>query len=101
VRGYAYRDLGPIADGAVTSGGVLGTASLELARPFFATLPSLWGAVFVDAGTAATSFSTFSPVVGAGFGIRWRSPVGPLRLDLARALDAQRWRLHFSIGIAL
>jgi translocation and assembly module TamA len=101
VRGYAYRDLGPIVDGSVTSGGVLGTASLELARPFSAEMPSLWGAVFVDAGTAATSFAAFSPVVGTGFGIRWRSPVGPLRLDLARAIDDRRWRLHFSIGVAL
>ena len=101
VRGYGYRELGPIDNGSVTSGASLFTGSLELARPFSANVPSLWGAVFVDAGQAATSFAAMNPVVGAGVGLRWRSPVGPLRLDIARALDSQRWRLHFSIGIAL
>jgi translocation and assembly module TamA len=101
VRGYGYRELGPIVDGTVTSGGALGTVSFELARPFLAETPALWGAVFVDAGRAAASFGDFKPAVGVGFGVRWRSPVGPLRIDLARSLELQRWRLHFSIGIAL
>ncbi len=101
VRGYGYRDLGPIVDGAVTSGGALFTSSLELARPFSAQLPSLWGAVFVDAGRAASSFRQLTPAIGAGFGLRWRSPVGPLRLDLAYGEELRRWRVHFSVGIAL
>jgi translocation and assembly module TamA len=101
VRGYGYRELGPVVDGSVTSGGVLATTSLEVARPVSPRLPSVWGAVFVDAGNAATSFKGFSAVTGAGLGVRWRSPVGPLKLDLARGLDTGRWRLHFSIGIAL
>ncbi|MBL8361990.1 MAG: BamA/TamA family outer membrane protein [Rubrivivax sp.] len=101
VRGYGYRDLGPIVDGTVTSGGALLTTSVEVARPFSASLPSLWGAVFIDAGRAATSFNDFKPAVGTGFGLRWRSPVGPLRLDLAYGEELRRWRVHFSIGIAL
>ncbi len=101
VRGYGYRDLGPIVEGAVTSGGALFTTSLEVARPFAASLPSLWGAVFVDAGRAAASFRQLTPAIGAGVGLRWRSPVGPLRVDLAYGEELRRWRVHFSIGIAL
>lgn len=100
VRGYSYRSLGPIVDGAVDSGDALATASIEVARPLLARLPSVWGAVFIDAGRAAPSFRGFQPAVGAGVGIRWRSPVGPLRLDLAWAEELQRARVHFSVGIA-
>ena len=38
---------------------------------------------------------------GAGVGIRWISPVGPLRLDVAKGLDPEfggEWRVHFSMG---
>jgi len=100
VRGYDYRSLGPIVDGAVDSGDALFTASVELARPLSRRLPSVWGAVFVDAGRAATSFAELEPAVGLGAGVRWRSPVGPLRLDLAWGEETRSWRLHFSVGIA-
>ena len=101
VRGYGYRALGPVVDGAVTSGATLFTASAELARPISATLPSLLGAVFIDAGRAAPTFRELTPAIGVGVGLRWRSPVGPLRLDWAWANELRRTRLHFSIGIAL
>jgi translocation and assembly module TamA len=100
VRGYGYRELGPVVDGAVGSGETILTGSLELARPITAAMPSLWGAIFVDGGNAATSFGQLEPVYAYGFGVRWRSPVGPLRIDLAWAEDATTPRLHFSIGIA-
>ncbi len=100
VRGYAYRSLGPLAGGEVGSGRVLVTTSLELARPFSAALPALWGAVFVDIGNAATSFKNIDYVSGAGVGLRYRSPVGPLRLDYAWAQETGKGRLHFSVGIA-
>ena len=100
VRGYAYRSLGPVTDGLVGSGNALFTSSVELARPISANLPSVWGAVFVDAGNAADNFQTLRPVLGYGIGVRWRSPVGPLRLDWAYGQEARRGRLHFSVGIA-
>jgi len=100
VRGYAYRSLGPLVDGAVGGGDVLATASIEVARPILRQLPSVWGAVFVDAGRAAESFKGFDPAVGAGVGVRWRSPVGPLRLDWAYGQEVRKSRLHFSVGIA-
>ena len=100
VRGYGYRELGPVVDGAVGSGETILTGSVELARPITAAMPSLWGAVFIDGGNAATSFGELKPVYGYGFGVRWRSPVGPLRIDLAWAQNVSTPRLHFSIGIA-
>jgi translocation and assembly module TamA len=100
VRGYAYRTLGPEANGVVGSGPVLVTASVEVARPFVASMPSLWGALFVDAGRAGNHFGSLSPALGYGAGVRWRSPVGPLRLDLAWAQEQRKFRLHFSVGIA-
>lgn len=100
VRGYGYRDLGPIVNGVVTSGRMLFTASLELARPIVASLPALWGAVFVDAGNAANSWQSMRPVYGVGPGLRWRSPVGSLRIDFPYAVEDHRWRLEVSLGIA-
>ena len=101
VRGYAYRSLGPTENGLTVGGRVLATASLEVARPFTLSLPSVLGAVFVDAGNAASRWNDFKPVVGYGAGVRWRSPVGPLRIDLARAHETGKWRLHFSVGVTL
>jgi translocation and assembly module TamA len=100
VRGYAYRTLGPSSGGTVDSGKSVLTASVELARPLSEHLPQFWGAVFVDAGQAANSFSDLRPVVGSGIGLRWRSPVGPLRLDLAYGEAVRKARLHFSVGIS-
>lgn len=101
VRGYAYRSLGPEVNGQAVGGRVLLTGSAELARPISTRLPMLWGAVFVDAGQAAERWSALHPVVGWGAGLRLRSPVGPLRVDIARGQALGQWRLHFSVGIAL
>jgi translocation and assembly module TamA len=100
VRGYDYRSLGPEVGGSVGGGTSVLTASLEVARPILSSMPSLWGALFVDAGNAANGFDELEPFVGAGVGLRWRSPVGPLRLDLAWGQEVRDWRLHFSVGIA-
>ena len=100
VRGYAYRSLGPSSGGTVDSGKSVLTASVELARPLSEHLPQFWGAVFVDAGQAANRFSDLRPVLGSGIGLRWRSPVGPLRLDLAYGEAVRKVRLHFSVGIS-
>jgi translocation and assembly module TamA len=100
VRGYGFRSLGPVVDGVVGSGNALLTGSVELAHPISRSIPSLWGAVFFDTGNAADSFSQLDPVTGIGAGVRWRSPVGPLRLDWAWARELRQGRLHFSVGIA-
>lgn len=100
VRGYAYRSLGPRVAGALLSGRVLFTGSAEVAHPISSRLPSLWGAAFIDAGNAADRWQNLHPVLGYGLGLRWRSPVGPLRMDLAYGDEVHKVRLHLSVGIA-
>ncbi|KAK6022371.1 hypothetical protein OSTOST_11934, partial [Ostertagia ostertagi] len=68
VRGYAYRSLGPVQNGLTVGGRVMATGSLEIARPFTMSLPSLWGAAFIDAGNAASRWTDYRPVVA------WASP---------------------------
>lgn len=100
VRGYAWRSLAPQVGGVDVGGRVVATASLEVARPVSDKLPSVWWAAFVDAGRAAERWNGFSPAWGAGLGVRWRSPVGPLRADVAYGEEVRNWRLHLSVGIA-
>jgi translocation and assembly module TamA len=99
VRGYGYRTLGPDVNGVIVGGRVLSTASVELEHVLTARLPSLFGALFVDAGDAADRWNELHPVVGVGTGLHYRSPVGPLRLDVAYGINEQRWRLYLSVGV--
>ncbi len=98
VRGYEYRSLTPNVSGVEVSGRVLSTASLEASHPLLARLPALHGAVFVDVGQAAMRWADLKPVVGVGAGVRYRSPIGAVKLDLAWGQDVQRWRMHLSVG---
>ena len=106
VRGYGYRDLGPrkinaqTGESVLTSGRKLLTGSIEIAHAFSAKRPSLWWAAFLDAGNAVAQWSDYKPALGYGLGLRWRSPVGPLRIDWAYGRDLHKGRLHFSVGIA-
>jgi translocation and assembly module TamA len=100
VRGYAWRSLTPQVNGVDVGGRVLATASVEIARPVSEKMPSVWWAAFIDAGRAAERWNGFKPAWGAGLGLRWRSPVGPLRVDAAYGDEVQAWRLHLSVGIA-
>ncbi len=99
VRGYGYRSLGPQEAGVVRSARVLFTSSLELAHPLSSRWPSVWGATFLDAGQAADHWNELDPVLGYGVGVRWRSPVGPLRVDLAYGQALRKTRLHVSLGV--
>lgn len=100
VRGYAYQSLGPLdTTGAAVGGRVAVVGSVELARPFLRSMPALWGATFVDVGNAATRWNTLDAALGYGVGLRWRSPVGALRMDLAYGQQVRKVRLHFSVGI--
>lgn len=101
VRGYGYRTLGVKQDGVTLGGRSLFTGSVELAHPLWDRFPTLWGAVFADVGDAAATWSALSPHWGYGAGVRWRSPVGPLRLDAAYGREVKAFRLHFSVGITL
>ncbi len=101
VRGYAYRSLGVEIAGVTTGARSVATASLELAHALPVRVPGLQGAIFADVGDAADRFSKMSAKRGYGFGVRWRSPVGPFRLDVAYGEAVQQWRLHFSVGVSL
>lgn len=95
VRGYGYNTLGVEQDGAVVGGNVTAVLSAELVY----RLAPQWGlAVFTDAGNAADSWSNFKFERGSGFGGRWRSPIGPVNLDIARSHSTHKLRLHFSVG---
>ena len=101
VRGYEWRSLGPHNSiGSVVGGNSLVTGSIELAHPVMASLPSVWWATFVDTGTAASRFSALKMALGYGAGLRWRSPVGPLNIDVAFPDDIRKPRLDLSVGVA-
>ncbi|MFB1631061.1 autotransporter assembly complex family protein [Pseudomonas sp. AP-1] len=97
VRGYDYQSLSPKnSDGDRIGGRYLVAASAE----YQYSLAEKWRvATFVDQGNAFNTLELPSLKTGVGIGVRWVSPVGPLRLDLARALDDDGgFRLHFSMG---
>ncbi|MHB1259606.1 autotransporter assembly complex protein TamA [Thiobacillus sp.] len=97
VRGYAYQSLGRTVSGGVASVRYLATGSVEYNYFFNRD----WGmALFVDAGDAADTPRQLSPVFGYGFGARYRSPVGPVNLDLAYGEATRQFRLHFSLGVS-
>jgi len=100
VRGFDYKTLGPknSAD-EVVGGRNLLTASIEYEYPIKKT----WGiAFFVDTGNAFNSFSNYELFTGAGIGVRWHSPIGPIRLDLAQDIEGnENPRLHLSMGLDL
>jgi translocation and assembly module TamA len=101
VRGYALSGIGvTTSPGVISAGRYLATGSAEWQIPIYRQSQRTdWeGTVFVDAGAVADSPSQMRAKVGAGFGARWRSPVGPLQIDLAQAQDTHQWRLHMSVG---
>jgi translocation and assembly module TamA len=97
VRGYRYESLGPEnAAGDVIGGKHKLSAGLEYDFPIMDN----WKlAVFADAGNAFNDFADYELKTGAGVGVRWLSPIGPIRVDLASALDNDnKLRLHITMG---
>ena len=95
VRGYGYQELGVQQGDAVIGGRYLTTASAEYQYWF---KPAWGAAVFYDAGNAGDSFSALHPKSGYGAGARWKSPVGPINVDVAYGHAVHKYRLHFSLG---
>jgi translocation and assembly module TamA len=54
--------------------------------------------VFIDAGDAFDDPGEFQLATGVGIGVRWRSPIGPFRADVAYGERSKEVRLHFSVG---
>jgi translocation and assembly module TamA len=97
IRGFDYQQIGDLdAKGEVIGGKYEAIASTEYEHYF---LPKWGAAVFVDAGDAFTQ--QYDVNVGAGVGVRWKSPLGLLRLDVARPVVSDfdhSWRIHLVIG---
>ncbi|CAM4036619.1 Translocation and assembly module TamA [Pseudomonas reidholzensis] len=97
VRGYDYQSLSPKnSDGDRIGGRYMVAGSAE----YQYSLTDKWRvATFIDQGNSFNTLELPSLKTGVGIGVRWVSPVGPLRLDLAKALDDDGGiRLHFSMG---
>ena len=95
VRGYAFESLGVQDGNAVVGGRYLAVASVEYTH----WIAESWGlAAFVDAGNAADTLSGLKPAFGVGVGARARTPIGPLRFDVAYGEETNSFRIHFSFG---
>ena len=96
VRGYAFQSLGPRLGDATVGGRYYALASVEVVR----WITPVWGvAAFVDAGNAADHLHELSPAYGYGVGARVKTPIGPLRLDVAYGERTRTVRLHVSVGL--
>lgn len=102
IRGYAWREVGPRTpppDNYALGAKRVVTGSVEYER-YFGGGP--WGgAVFVDAGDAFDDH--IDTHAGVGVGLRWRSPVGPVRVDIAHGLDHpdSQFQVYLSLGANL
>ncbi|WP_306626081.1 autotransporter assembly complex protein TamA [Massilia scottii] len=97
VRGYAYQSIGNLREGTVYPARSLLTASAEYQYWF---RPSWGAALFYDTGMAADRWRERSWFHGAGAGVRWRTPVGRVRADLAYGFRDRQLRPHLSLGVA-
>jgi len=102
VRGYGRRRIGPLVDDKPIGGRTVVEGSAELRHPI---TEKVGAAVFIDGGQlSGRSFDfPFGRLrYGAGFGLSYRSPVGPLRVDLGIPFQPpdgdQHWQVHVSLG---
>ena len=100
IRGYDYNSLSAIDKGYLTGGQILAVGSAEYNYEF---KPGFRGAVFSDVGNAYDKDFTTDTKIGVGAGIRWASPVGVVRVDVAAGVTEEDIpiRLHFFIGSPL
>ena len=98
IRGYKYKSISPKDDdGKLMGASKLATGSLEYQ---YNVSGKWWGAVFVDSGEAVSDIRESNFKTGAGLGVRWQSPVGPIKLDIARPIgDNEEHGLQFYIGL--
>ncbi len=97
LRGYKYQTVAPIDEESLLIGGTkMATVNLEYQHRMHG---DFWLAAFSDYGSAWNDKPDWKQSVGIG--MRWASPVGPIRLDLAYALDTEpdgKFRFHFTLG---
>ncbi len=100
VRGYGYKKISPKdSNGKLIGASRLATGSLEYQYQVY---PSWWLATFYDAGLAANSYSTDELRYGAGVGVRWASPVGAIKFDIATPVrdkdDSKNIQFYIGLG---
>lgn len=95
IRGYGFKEIGEYIDGVNYGGQYLALGSFEFEHRI---LPEWAIATFVDFGDAFTE--DFNLNVGAGVGARWKSPIGPVRLDVAYGFNGPNPGIafHFTLG---
>ncbi|MBS0969207.1 outer membrane protein assembly factor [Chimaeribacter arupi] len=98
IRGYQYKSISPRDDeGKLTGASKLATGSLEYQ---YNVTGKWWGAVFVDSGEAVNDIKQSNVKTGAGVGVRWASPIGPVKLDFAAPVgDQEEHGVEFYIGL--
>ena len=97
VRGYEYKSLSPEnEDGELIGGKFMLVGSIEYDYNVY---KKWYLAAFYDVGNTFNDLPV-DTASGAGVGIRWASPVGMVRVDVASAIseDGQPWRLHITFG---
>ena len=97
VRGFGYQDIGPVDENGDRLGAQYATA---LSLEYDYKVAEKWRvATFVDTGTATNDY-TEDWKVGSGVGLRWLTPVGAVRLDLAFGVSEEHvpMRIHFTLG---
>ena len=96
-RGYAYQGLGVQEGDAIVGGRYIATATAEYVH----WLNDQWGAaVFTDVGDADDSVHALDANPSYGVGARFKTPAGPLGLDLAYAQNPRKFRVSFSVTVA-
>jgi translocation and assembly module TamA len=97
VRGYGFESLGVRQGEAIVGGRRFVVMSSEYTH----WVGESWGiAAFVDAGNAWDDTTLFKAALGYGVGARVRTPIGPIRADLAYGQETHSFRLHFSVGFS-
>jgi len=100
VRGYDFDSLGVKQGTAVIGGRALAVGSVEYVK-WLESFGGNWGAAaFVDFGDAAETWGGLDPALGAGLGVRYRTPAGPLAVDVAYGARENQVRVHFFVAIA-
>lgn len=101
VRGFRFQSVGPtFPSGRPTGGTAVAAGSLELRQRVYGDFAAV---MFVDAGQVNTNGAPFSGgwSVGAGLGVRYHTPIGPIRLDVGVPLNRRAGDDRFGVYIGI
>jgi translocation and assembly module TamA len=97
VRGYQFGELGATNDQNEVVGGkhmLVGSIEYDMR-----VTGNWFAAAFIDSGNSFAAFDDMNLKQSAGLGVRWLSPIGPIRLDIAKGLESGgQYRLHITMG---